>query len=222
MARVVTFVMKVRNYGSRFGPASGSCPDIEVSHSPHQASAASPWGAPRGCNGDMSSPTRRRRPVTLAAVAAFLALLSITPAHAATTVVCASPVAPFSVSRLVSLPAQNWLPGHRGIDLATTVGGTVTSPAAGEVTFAGVVVNRPVVSVRHAGGLVSSLEPVDPTVRVGDVVGVGDALGTVSIAAGHCAPAACLHWGLRRDGRYVNPLDYLRGFGQVRLLPVDG
>ena len=135
--------------------------------------------------------------------------------------VCASPVEPFSVSRLASLPAQNWLPGHRGIDLATSVGDTVTSPAAGEVTFAGVVVNRPVVSVRHAGGFVSSLEPVDATVRVGDAVGVGVALGTVSTAAGHCAPAACVHWGLRRDGRYVDPLDYLRGYGQVRLLSLD-
>jgi murein DD-endopeptidase MepM/ murein hydrolase activator NlpD len=84
------------------------------------------------------------------------------------------------------------------------------------------VVNRPVVSVRHAGGLVSSLEPVDASVAVGDVVGVGDALGTVSPAAGHCAPAVCVHWGLRRDGNYVNPLDYLTGFGQVRLLPLAG
>jgi len=155
------------------------------------------------------------------AAAACLALLSVAPAHAAATVVCASPVEPLSVSHLASLPAQNWLPGHRGIDLATSVGRTVNSPAGGEVTYAGIVVNRPVVSVRHTGGFVSSLEPVDATVRVGDVVNVGEALGTVSIAAGHCAPATCVHWGLRRDGRYVNPLDYLRGYGQVRLLPLD-
>lgn len=155
------------------------------------------------------------------AAAVCLALLSTTPARAAVTMVCASPVDPVSVARLASLPAQNWLPGHRGIDLATSVGRAVTSPGAGEVTYAGVVVNRPVVSVRHAGGFVSSLEPVDATVRVGDVVGIGDTLGTVSTAAGHCAPATCVHWGLRRDGRYVNPLDYLRGYGQVRLLPLD-
>jgi len=151
-----------------------------------------------------------------------LAFWSVTPAHAAATVMCTSPVEPFSVSRLASLPAQNWLPGHRGIDLATSVGRSVSSPAAGEVTYTGVVVNRPVVSVRHAGGFVSSLEPVDATLRVGDVVEAGDALGTVSTAAGHCAPDACIHWGLRRDDQYVNPLDYLRGYGQVRLLPLDG
>jgi murein DD-endopeptidase MepM/ murein hydrolase activator NlpD len=148
--------------------------------------------------------------------------MSVAPAEAAATLVCASPVEPFSVSRLASLPAQNWLPGHRGIDLTTSVGSPATSPAAGEVTFVGVVVNRPVVSVRHAGGYVSSLEPVDATVRVGDIVDEGDALGAVSPAAGHCAPATCVHWGLRRDGLYVNPLDYLRGYGAVLLLPLDG
>lgn len=195
----------------------------EQPHSlPHRAPTLRPRAGPRACNVDMSTPTRRRRPLVLTVAAACLALVSVTAADAAVTVVCASPVDPFSVSRLASLPAQNWLPGHRGIDLGTSVGRTVNAPAAGEVTYAGVVVNRPVVSVRHAGGFVSSLEPVDATVRVGDVVGVGDTLGTVSTAAGHCAPATCVHWGLRRDGRYVNPLDYLRGFGQVQLLPLDG
>jgi murein DD-endopeptidase MepM/ murein hydrolase activator NlpD len=155
------------------------------------------------------------------AAAAGLALLSVGPAHAEATVVCASPIEPFEALRLASLPAQNWLPGHRGIDLATSVGRTVRSAAAGEVTYAGVVVNRPVVSVHHAGGFMSSLEPVDATVRVGDFVDAGEPLGTVSTAAGHCAPATCVHWGLRRDGRYVNPLDYLRGYGQVRLLPLN-
>ncbi|HZL81134.1 MAG TPA: M23 family metallopeptidase, partial [Demequina sp.] len=166
--------------------------------------------------------TPRRKPLALMAAAACVALVSGTPAHAAATVVCASPVEPFSVSQLASLPAQNWLPGHRRIDLATSVGRIVNSPAAGEVIYAGIVVNRPVVSVRHTGGFVSSLEPVDATVRVGDLVDVGGALGTVSVATGHCAPATCVHWGLRRDGRYVNPLDYLLGYGQVRLLALDG
>jgi len=31
-----------------------------------------------------------------------------------------------------------------------------------------------------------------------------------------------VHWGLRLDGVYVDPLDYLEGFGPVRLLPEAG
>ncbi len=203
-------------------PLCGRAQSLQPRAVPHRVVMLRPRAASRACTVDMSSSTRRRRPLVLAAVAACLAIVSVTPADAAATVMCASPIEPFSVARLASLPDQNWLPGHRGVDLATLVGHTVNSPAAGEVTYASVVVNRPVVSVRHAGGFVSSLEPVDATVRVGDMVGVGDALGTVSTDAGHCAPATCVHWGLRRDGRYVNPLDYLRGFGPVRLLPLDG
>jgi len=88
------------------------------------------------------------------------------------------------------------------------------------VTFAGMVVDRGVVTVRHAGGLVSSVEPILSSVAQGDAVGVGDPLGTVSDERGHCAPATCLHWGVRRNGEYINPLDVLDGFGPVRLLPL--
>ncbi|WP_291381956.1 M23 family metallopeptidase [Demequina sp.] len=170
----------------------------------------------------MDTPIRHRRRLAMAAAVACLALVSVTPAQGAVSTRFVSPVEPFSVARLASLPAHDWLPGHRGIDLTTSAGRSVTAPAAGEVTYAGVVVNRPLVSIRHMGGFVSSFEPVDAVVRVGDVLGVGDQLGTISTVAGHCAPATCVHWGLRRDGRYVNPLDYLDGFGPVRLLPLDG
>lgn len=157
---------------------------------------------------------------TAVVAAAVLSVLVALPAHGAAPAVLDSPVTPVTVSRLASLPEHDWLPGHRGIDLAAAVDQEVVAPAAGEVTFAGYVVNRSVVSVRHAGGLVSSLEPVDATVSVGDHVDVGTTLGTVATAPGHCAPATCVHWGLRRDGHYVDPLDYLRGFGPVRLLPL--
>lgn len=170
----------------------------------------------------MSTPQRPPRRLFRAAAVASLALALVTPAQGAEPQRYASPVDPFSVARLASLPAHDWLPGHRGIDLTALVGGAVTAPASGEVTFAGVVVSRPVVSLRHAGGFISSFEPVDATVRVGDVVDVGDPLGTVSTVASHCSPATCVHWGLRREGRYVNPLDHLSSFGPVRLLPLDG
>ncbi len=168
----------------------------------------------------MAPVTVRRRIVALVA-AGCLTLLVVAPAEATTAVVLDAPVEPITVTSLASLPPQNWLAGHRGIDLEAYVGDTVTASAAGEVTYVGIVVDRPVVSVQYAGGLVSSVEPVDALVRVGDVVRAGDNLGTVTADAGHCAPARCVHWGLRREGVYVDPLDYLRGFGPVRLLPLD-
>lgn len=95
------------------------------------------------------------------------------------------------------------------------------SPAAGTVTVAGTVVHRGVVAITHAGGFVTALEPVTATVAVGDVVAAGQSIGTVSDQPGHCGASPCVHWGLRRDGVYVDPLDYLSGFGQIRLLPVS-
>lgn len=110
-------------------------------------------------------------------------------------------------------PAHRWSPGHRGVDLAADAGQQVVAPAGGTVTFVGRVVDRSVVAVETPDGLRSTLEPVVATAAVGDVVAAGDAVGTVEdLAAGrsHCAPSACLHWGVRRGaGReavYLDPL----------------
>lgn len=95
------------------------------------------------------------------------------------------------------------------------------SPAAGTVTFAGVVVDRGVVSVLHADGRRTSLEPVAIEVVVGQGVAAGSRLGTVQDAGAHCGARACLHWGLREGDRYVDPLAMLPGGGPVVLLPID-
>ena len=66
-----------------------------------------------------------------------------------------------AVLRAFDPPAKPWLSGHRGVDLrAAHDGARVTSPAAGTVTFVGVVVNRPVITVDHGNGLRSSFEAV--------------------------------------------------------------
>jgi murein DD-endopeptidase MepM/ murein hydrolase activator NlpD len=87
------------------------------------------------------------------------------------------------------------------------------------VTFVGTVVDRGVVTIDHGGGLVSSIEPIAATVAVGDDVDVGDPLGVVSGEPGHCFPRTCMHWGVRFQGEYVNPLDVLVGYGSIVLLP---
>lgn len=125
-------------------------------------------------------------------------------------------------------PARRWSPGHRGVDLAAEPGEPVLSPASGVVTFAGTVAGRGVVTVLHQDGRRSSMEPVAAAVRAGDQVAAHAALGELQpVPAGsvaHCAPASCLHWGVRevRDGieRYVDPLGLLDGAGPVVLLPL--
>ncbi len=118
-------------------------------------------------------------------------------------------------------PPEPWLPGHRGVDLAAPDGATVRAAGAGTVLFAGMIANRPVISVSHRGGLRTTYEPVRPAVATGDPVAAGQALGVLLPGHRGCvvdAPA-CLHWGLRRGEEYLDPL-LLLGLGRVRLLPL--
>jgi murein DD-endopeptidase MepM/ murein hydrolase activator NlpD len=128
---------------------------------------------------------------------------------------------PVAVVAGFAAPAGPFEPGHRGVDLGGQVGDPVRSAAAGVVAFAGRVAGRGVVSVDHPGGLRTSYEPVTATVARGDQVGPGAVLGRLESVASHCPPAACLHWGLRRGGTYLDPRSLL-GAVRVRLLPVWG
>lgn len=116
-------------------------------------------------------------------------------------------------------PAHAYGPGHRGVDLAGAVGQAVLAARAGTVVFAGPVAGRPLVSVQHDDGLRTTYEPVAPLVGAGEVVAAGAVLGTLDPGHPGC-PAACLHWGVRRDRTdYLDPLVLLRP-PRVRLLPV--
>lgn len=141
-------------------------------------------------------------------------------AHSVVSRALLPPTSPFVVTRLASIPHPNWLAGHRGVDLKAAVGDDVYSPASGVVSFAGDVAGRPVVSVRISESLVASFDAVSTSLSQGDTVARGDVLGTVAASA-HCGSTPCVHWGLRRDGVYVDPLDYVEGYGEIRLLPVQ-
>ncbi|MGW5266726.1 murein hydrolase activator EnvC family protein [Microbispora sp. NPDC004025] len=115
-------------------------------------------------------------------------------------------------------PAQRWLAGHRGVDLAARPGERVVAAGAGTVGLAERVAGRGVVTVIHPGGLRTTYLPVRALVRPGEVVAAGQVIGAVEEdGAAHCA-ASCLHWGLLRGRLYLDPL-LLFGRGQVRLLP---
>ena len=113
-------------------------------------------------------------------------------------------------------PATKYSAGHRGIDIEALPSGEVVSPADGIVHFAGVVVDRPVVSIRHPDGVISSFEPVLSTLAEGTAVARGSPIGIAG--AGHC-DASCIHVGVRVYGEYVSPLVYLGSVPRAVLLP---
>jgi len=134
-------------------------------------------------------------------------------------------------------PPKDWLPGHRGIDLAVPVretgefasdgvplvGGVVVAPGPGQVTFAGLVGGKPVVTVTHPDGLKSSFEPLVATVALGSAVAAGEVIGLVIVWPEHLPPHCeypCVHWGVRRGETYLDPL-ILIGAPPIVLMPTN-
>ena len=161
-----------------------------------------------------------RRVIRLGAVAL---LLAPAPPCQADDARMQWPLRPPAVTRVFDAPKPDWRSGHRGVDLAGQPGQPVYAAGPGTVVFAGVLAGRPVVSVTHAGGLRTSYEPVEASVRAGQRVAAGSALGR--LAAGHpgCPAAACLHWGAMwgpaQRADYGDPLGLLAA-PPVRLKPV--
>ena len=119
---------------------------------------------------------------------------------------------PVAVLERFSPPAQRWLAGHRGVDLALAAGSPVMASYEGVVAFSGVVATKPVVSIDHSypPGLRTTYEPVVGIVKAGQSVRAGQVIGVLQ--AGHRSDGRdALHWGARfgRD-RYIDPLSLLR------------
>ncbi|MDL9979958.1 murein hydrolase activator EnvC family protein [Microbacterium sp. ASV49] len=114
-------------------------------------------------------------------------------------------------------PVDDYAPGHRGIDLAPVGEAGVRSPAEGVVAFSGDVAGRGILTIDHGDGLVTTLEPIRSELRPGDVVPRGAEVGSIAVG-GHAAPGT-VHFGVRLDGRYINPLLLLGGVPRAVLLP---
>ncbi|WP_280489801.1 M23 family metallopeptidase [Nocardia carnea] len=124
-----------------------------------------------------------------------------------------------AIERAFDPPEQDWLPGHRGVDLAGTPGQPVYAAGPGIVVFAGEVAGRPVVSIRHEGDLRTTYEPVTATVTVGSRVTRDTAIGALEAGHAGCA-TACLHWGVRREHSGRAKREYLDPLGLLRLAPI--
>ena len=117
-------------------------------------------------------------------------------------------------------PGSPYGPGHRGVDLAGDVGQPVLAIGDGTVTFAGTLAGRGVVVVDH-GGLRSTYQPVAALVTVGARGVAGDQIGLLELVGSHCLPDPCLHLGVLRGDRYLDPLTLL-GPRPVVLKPLAG
>jgi murein DD-endopeptidase MepM/ murein hydrolase activator NlpD len=119
-------------------------------------------------------------------------------------------------------------PGHRGIDIAASVGELVRSPTAGRVVFAGRVAGRNWVSLLVAPGVLVTLGPLLDAATTADRVRLRTPVGRVG--PGHAPPpvgrggsgreGATLHLSVRVDGVYVDPLAYLVDRPRPRLAPL--
>lgn len=128
------------------------------------------------------------------------------------------------VMRPFDRPAQRWERGHRGVDLSPGVGPPVPvlSPDDGVISFAGTVVDRGVLSIDHDNGRISSFEPVATSLVRGDRVSRGQEVAELTAPGGtHCS-GGCLHWGVRVNGEYVDPLVFVLDPRPSVLLPLDG
>lgn len=115
-------------------------------------------------------------------------------------------------------PGSPYGSGHRGIDVAATVGTLVRAPESGVIIFAGNVGGRLFVTIDHGGGILSTCSFLSALlVHNGDLVLQGQ---TIALSGtGHLGDTTPnVHFGVRLNGEYVDPLDYLSPASVVDLI----
>ncbi len=106
---------------------------------------------------------------------------------------------------------------HNGTDFAASTGTPVWAAADGTVSWAGAKgPNGNLVSIRHEGGYESHyahLHRIQRGIRPGVEVEQRQLIGTVGSTGRSTGPH--LHFGLKRGGRFVNPMDAINGPGRM-------
>lgn len=169
---------------------------------------------------DRSTTEKSARMYRLTAAALLLAVLTPASAMGDPQPTGQWPLRPTpEVVRDFDPPSGPYAAGHRGVDLAGSIGQAVHAAMPGKVAFAGAIAGKPVVTISH-GATRTTYEPVDSDLAKGDPVAAGDRIGTLGVVFSHCFPRACLHWGWLRGEEYLDPLDIVPAGGRVRLLPL--
>ena len=112
----------------------------------------------------------------------------------------------FSRSRMH--PVLKYARAHNGVDYGASTGAPIVSVSSGVVSFAGWTGGGGrTVRVKHASGYESEymhMSAIAGDIRAGARVGQGEVLGNVGMTGTATGPH--LHYGLRRNGAYVNPV----------------
>lgn len=105
-------------------------------------------------------------------------------------------------------PSSPYGPGHRGIDYDVAHGAGVRAAGAGTVSWAGSVAGDLSVTIDHGGGLRSTYSILS---QIQVIQGTGVEQGQWIGRAGtdHRSGAGGLHFGVKLDGVYVDPMEYL-------------
>jgi murein DD-endopeptidase MepM/ murein hydrolase activator NlpD len=163
----------------------------------------------------LSSRRRRSSAVALALASVLAGSMGSTIATATTSVGMVSPITAWSwpltgpVVRAFEPPATAYGAGHRGIDIAAPIGTPVFAPDAGVVRFAGHIGGSLFLSIDHAHRLQSTYSWLESVaVARGDAVFEGERIATSG--PGHPGSTVTqLHFGVKRDGGYIDPLTML-------------
>lgn len=120
----------------------------------------------------------------------------------------------FSMEELVYNPALGDWRTHDGVDISAPAGSTVLAACAGTVAS---VTEDPLlgatVVLEHDDGYRTTYANLadKPDVAVGDQVNAGAVIGTVGTTAAAEEDTPHLHFAVSRDGKAVNPQEFLDG-----------
>ena len=109
--------------------------------------------------------------------------------------------------------------GRQGARMALAVTGMGGLAMIAGMLILGRIAGLGIVTVDH-GRVRTTYQPVAAVVSRGEQVREGQVIGRLLLAGSHCAPVACLHWGLIRGDAYLDPLTLVGAVPQpVRLYP---